>query len=71
MYCWAFYLVCFYDKNDGSVSHRFVYTSDIDRTVELFRQQEPHLKVDSFEHRLPSELPNLFIVIRKEPPDFP
>lgn len=67
MYQWAFYLVTFYNKIDNSVSYQFVYTSDIDRTLELFAVQEPHLKIMEFEHRLPSELPNLFIVLRKEP----
>lgn len=70
MYTWAFYLVTFYNEIDKSVSCHFVYSSDIERTLELFRLQEPHLKVSSYEHRTPDELPNLFIVIRKEPPSF-
>lgn len=70
MYRWAFYLVTFYNQIDKSVSNQFVYTSDIDRTLELFAVQEPHLKITSFEHRKPDELPDLFIVIKKEPTSF-
>lgn len=70
MYVWAFYLVTFYNNIDGSVAYQFVYSSDIERTLELFRKQEPHLVVKEYEHRTPSELPNLFILIKKEPPIF-